>query len=57
MYSKNHLFKTQVKQKTCENFLCILLAKKMSERSGNLKVLNCLTFNIVHIILYTRIYN
>jgi len=29
--------------------------KKMNERSGNLKVLNGLTFSIAHIILYTSI--
>ncbi|XP_060854227.1 uncharacterized protein LOC132932054 [Rhopalosiphum padi] len=33
MYSGNHISKTQAKQKACENFLRIMLAKKISERS------------------------
>ncbi|CAI6377496.1 unnamed protein product, partial [Macrosiphum euphorbiae] len=33
MYSANHISKTQAKQKACENFLRIMLAKKISERS------------------------
>jgi len=54
MYSGNHISKTQAKQKACENFLRIMLAKKINEQSGNLKVLNYLTFNIV-LIIYARI--
>jgi len=33
IYSGNHISKTQAKQKACENFLRIMLAKKISERS------------------------
>ncbi|XP_022172564.1 uncharacterized protein LOC111035307 isoform X2 [Myzus persicae] len=33
MYTANHVSKTQAKQKACENFLRIMLAKKISERS------------------------
>ncbi|XP_025191758.1 uncharacterized protein LOC112592009 [Melanaphis sacchari] len=33
IYSANHISKTQAKQKACENFLRIMLAKKISERS------------------------
>ncbi|XP_008187398.1 uncharacterized protein LOC100169140 isoform X2 [Acyrthosiphon pisum] len=33
MYTANHFSKTQAKQKACENFLRIMLAKKISERS------------------------
>ncbi|XP_015380288.1 PREDICTED: uncharacterized protein LOC107174011 isoform X2 [Diuraphis noxia] len=32
-YTANHVSKTQAKQKACENFLRIMLAKKISERS------------------------
>jgi len=38
MYTANHISKTQAKQKACENFLRIMLAKKISERSGKLSV-------------------
>jgi len=52
--------KIQAKQKVCENFLRVMLETKLSERYGNLKVLNFLTFNNVHIpniyILYMNIY-
>jgi len=57
MCTVNHISKTQAKQKVCENFLCTMLAKQLSGRSaGNLKVVNCLTFNIVHIIYTCVIY-
>jgi len=56
IYSGNHISKTQVKQKACENYLRNILVKQLSGRSaGNLKVVNCLTFNIFH-IMYTCMY-
>ncbi|CAI6377387.1 unnamed protein product [Macrosiphum euphorbiae] len=33
MYTANHISKTQAKQKACENFLRIMLTKKISEQS------------------------
>ncbi|KAL4089189.1 hypothetical protein QTP88_024251 [Uroleucon formosanum] len=33
LYTANHISKTQAKQKACENFLRIMLGKKISERS------------------------
>ncbi|CAH1726603.1 uncharacterized protein LOC114121455 [Aphis gossypii] len=33
LYSGNHISKTQAKQKACENFLRIMLAKKINERT------------------------
>jgi len=55
MYYGNDISTTEAKEEACENFFRFLLAKKLNEQPGNLKVLNCLTFNIVHII-YTFIY-
>lgn len=38
VYTGNHVSKTQAKQKACENFLRVMLAKKMNERPGSLKL-------------------
>jgi len=56
MHSGNHSTKNQAKQKACENFFRDILKNKLSEQSGNFKMLNCFTFNIVHNIIYKCMY-
>lgn len=46
IFTANHTSKAQAKQMACEKCLRTMLAKKISEPFGKLKILNQLTFNV-----------